>query len=269
MKFVISTLIIALSVISQAQVLNYCRTSVDNPNAEFCARMGHLRATINVFDQQREMNLANYQYLGILGESLKNNSNLLVKAAPPELSNHKQALQNLAQMGQQISDLSKAKDASVFAVANNAGSVCLSCHTSSSPTPGGNSWNEVFKVDWRRITQDCSQPGRNPYLCKSMNGMLTSYNHLTTAYKADIRDFTVTAGVAGEVVRILKDLKTNNFVHMSENFRSAAQTSAEEVITLAQTENPNAFVKAVQLTTSCTQCHVSGTSAIRPAFKVF
>lgn len=257
MKNLIFLFAIACSMSAQAQLSRYCQTMNNNPNAEFCSHMRHLRATINVFDQQREMALVNYNYLGLMGQSLRDNAGQVVHLVPTELSDHKFALESISKLGEEIIELSKTKNPDLFVTTNQVSSQCLSCHNSTNPRAGGLGWNEVFRIDWRYIPQECNQVGRNPFLCRSMNSMATSYNHLSTASAANIQNYEVTEGVATEVVRILGTLGENNFLHGVAGLRMAAEARAKEIVQLAKDKNPIVFSKSVALVDACNTCHVT------------
>lgn len=259
MKMLWLAVAILTSVSAQAQLSNYCRTTNNNPDAEFCSRMRYLRATINVFDQQREMALVNYNYIEQVGGTLKDNADRIAQVVPTELSQHATTLRAISGMGQQIVDMAKNKNPDVFVLTNKVSDMCLSCHTSANLRPNGSSWNEVFKIDWHRISQECNTPGRNPYLCRNMNSMATSYGYFYSASSAGVESFEATAGVAGEVIRTLQTLKANNFLHGSEQFRQKAESDAQEILDLANAKNPSVFSKTLNLANACNQCHVSGT----------
>lgn len=254
MRFVLSTLVLFAAISSSAQILNICQPGEENFQ-EFCSRMKHLRASINVFDQQREMTLVNYDYLTQLSSGLRANAERLLQIAPPELENHKAALGSLVQMGAEIQTMATGRNSDVFSVTNRLGAQCLACHDSSGGSGVSSGWNDVFRMNWSKVSQTCSAVGRNPYLCKSMNGMLTSYQHLQTAFVARIENFPVTASVSQEVLRILKDLKVHNFVHFAETDRARTESIAQELIVLAKAQDPSVFGKALRLTNSCNQCH--------------
>lgn len=237
---------------SMAHAAGLC--GVNSTSPDWCNRMGHLRATINSLDSQRELMQMNFEHLLNLGVSLEQNAQQLQSITPTKVADHAQALDTIKTMGADLTRLSKLSSPEALVVANSVRSQCLNCHNSSNPTREI-IWNDVFGYDWFKVSKDCSMEGRNPYLCKSMNAMMTSYNHLLTAYKAGIKNYAVTGSVGKEVVRVLRDLKEKNFNHLGEANRQMAEAKAQEVVDLAKAQNPDVFEKAFDLTSTCMNCH--------------
>lgn len=264
-KFVLSvfSLFTLISFSAQAQSFSICGPST--PHKEFCSRMKHLRATVNALDSQTELMQANYKFLETLGLSIENNTSHLIEIIPLEMNSHVEGLKRINQQAKDFKLLAKQSDAESLVVANLVKGQCLNCHTSANPT-GGIPWNDVFGFSWDKISTECSRLGRNPYLCKSMNAMMTDYNFILTGYAAQVEDFAVTQAMAKEVVRILQDLKLKNFVHLGEANRAEAEGKAQEVADLAAAKDPSVFEKARLLNTTCTKCHseIAGTRIIPP-----
>lgn len=262
LKHVTVCLILGISAVASAQAVNVCNLSTEYP--EFCTRMKHLRATANVVDSQRELMVVNFTFLSALAESLKQNAASLKTVIPSSLDDHKLALKEIEGLAVEMKSQAMNKDVNVLVTANSVRGKCIACHGTGNP-PSGN-WNDVFGFDWNEISKECNQEGRNPYLCKSMNGLFSNYNHLLTASNAKIENYVVTSAVARDMARILGDLKAKNFSHhLGEGDRKGLEDAAMEVATLAADRNPMAFEKAVTLGDSCVKCHSNQASGNRGA----
>jgi hypothetical protein len=237
---------------AEAQGFSLCGPSTNTP--VFCARMKHLRATVNALDSQTELMQVNYELLGSLAISLENNTRYLADLVPQEMLSHKEGLKRINALAKDFRLLAADKDAEALVTANMVKGQCLNCHTSANPT-GGIPWNDVFGFSWDKIAKECGRVGRNPYLCRSMNAMMTDYNHILTGYAAKIEDFELTASIAGEIARVLKDLKAKGFNHLGEANRLEAEVSAQNVVTLAKAHDATVFEKARALNTTCSKCH--------------
>lgn len=253
-------LALGISSVAAAQAMNICNLRTEYP--EFCARMKHLRATANVVDSQRELMVVNFPFLAALAESLRLNAKTLQTVVPSSLEEHKVALKEIEDLAREMRSFATNKDVNVLVTANSVRGKCVGCHGTGNPHSGN--WNDVFGFDWNEISKECNQEGRNPYLCKSMNGLFSNYNHLLTASNAKIENFGVTSAVAGDMARILTDLKSKSFSHhLGEDDRKGLEDAAQEVASLADAKDPVAFEKAVTLGDSCVKCHSNQASIDR------
>jgi len=248
---VFSIILVLLSFFAEAQAVKLCRTGNEFP--EFCNRMKHLKAIVNTVDSQRELMLLDYNFLSSLSVSLLDNSKEIQKVIPRGFENHKEGLKNIEELATKMQTQSIQKDANVLINANLIRNQCLACHSNSNPNSSG--WNDVFGFDWEKVSKNCNREGRNPYLCKSMNSLITDYNHLLTAYMAKIENYDVTSAVASDMVRIFKDLQIKNFTHLGEANRATAEAKATEVVRLARAKDPSVFTQSLNLTETCMKCH--------------
>lgn len=253
MKALIIASLMILSLNSMAQRAPIC-VEGNTQYQEFCGRMKHMRATVQLLDAQRAMMNTDYDFFGALALSLKENTSRLAEIAPTVLQDHKVGLQNLNLMSQQMEIYSKVKNPELFVVSNNLRLQCLNCHSSGNPN-SQTVWNDVFSMSWDKISKDCSENGRNPFICKSMNEMGSNYNHLFTAYLAQVQNYSITEAVAGQILKVLNRLKTMNFKYIGEDNRLNAEKATQEIIQLAQAKDPKAFEKARDLTNACMKCH--------------
>jgi hypothetical protein len=252
-SLLISIFVLLSSFIAQAQVASLCTEPSQAP--EWCNRMKHLRATVNTLDSQRELMQADYSFLSLMGTSMKDNTTVLLTIVPAKVADHSVGIQSIRQMAIELEKLAKDKNPDALVTANQIRGQCLNCHNSSNPGVSAGAWNDVFRFDWVTVSKNCSLEGRNPYLCKSMNAMMTDYNHILTAYIAGVKDYAVTGAVALEVVRVLQDLKAKNFLHLGEANRQEAEARASEIADLAKAQDPLTFEKARDLTVTCMKCH--------------
>ncbi len=259
-KFLLGFVLIAAAM-AQAQSAPYC--SAQNFDTEFCKRMKHLRATVRTLEAQDALMQINYEYLTNLSKDLNENTEALLKVTPPVLADHQLGLKNISKLAEEVQSFSAQKNADAMIGVNRIKKQCLACHDTNNPQPGI-PWNDTFGNTWEDILKDCSREGQNPYMCKSMNAMMTNYNQLATAYNAKIESYESTSSVAKEVMRILQDLKAKGFKHFTEASRAEAETNALEVVKLAANKNPLAFEKANNLVQTCNKCHESQYSWLKP-----
>lgn len=237
---------------SQAQVRDLCNGPFRQE--EVCSRMKHLRSTVNALDAQRELVQVNYDYLAVLGGNLKNNSAEILKVISMDRTEHIASLKVINQMGAALETDARAHQASALVKANQVRANCMSCHSKETPA-SGIKWNEIFKTDWEQISQTCNGPKKNPYLCKSMNGMLSAYSQVLTSYVAGMQDYAVTGAAANEVLRIIRDLGKNQVLHFSEPIRGEVEAKALEVVNLANAKDPMTFERSQSIAETCMECH--------------
>jgi len=241
----------AFSFSAQAQRAQLCGAGTQFP--DFCARMKHLRAAVNTVDSQRELMVVDYPFLTSLAASLLDNTKEMQKIIPAPFQEHGDGLKNVEEIAVDLKAKASRRNPDALEVANTLRTQCLGCHGTTNPNAVG--WNDVFGFDWEKVSQNCNRVGRNPYLCKSMNALVTDYNHIWTAYMAKIENYDVTASVAGDMARLLKDLQVKNFVHLGEANRALAEAKALEIAQLAKAKDPSTFTKALNLNDSCMKCH--------------
>lgn len=267
MKQVLALISLIVGLSSTAQAEGVCeganRTNV-------CLKMRHLRASINALDSQRELMQINPSYFAAIGLAI---SNAAVKSKADYgfgIPEHIQGLSGVERMGIDLATQAASGDMEMLKTANSIRYQCATCHAPSN-NAGDVDWENIFKYDWESITKHCNAAEYNPYLCRSMNGMLSAYGYMITAYQAELPNFTMTRQSADEIVRILTDIKEKGFNHLPEDLRLLALNEAREVSQMAQDENPAVFERATRITNACQQCHERG-SYSRPAslnFKKF
>jgi cytochrome c553 len=219
-----------------------------------CQKMINLRSQIFVLETQRELMQVNPQLLGALGRGLAGTAREALQLLGPDLPEHRQGLAGVALMADQLAGFADANDGQMMIVANSMRTNCATCHSSRNP-PGNIGWDDIFQNDWSDINKFCNQPGKNPYLCKSMHAMLSTHAYHHTSFQANIENFELTRETAKEILRILGDLNVKNFKHLPDDKRLEAETAAQEVVRLTEKQDRRAFEKARGIIASCMNCH--------------
>lgn len=222
-------------------------------NQDVCYKMQYLRAQVNALDAQRELMEVNYGYLATLGYGLKTSAESVMNKV--DLPEHKIGLEKVAEMGDALLGYASDDDGHALVIANQVRNACVTCHAPAGNPASGIKWGDVFAVDWNQIAQRCNEAGRNPYLCKSMNAMLTTFGALQTSWAAGVRDFEMVKYSADEVARVLRELKRRKVLHLPERFRADAEATAQEIANLAAQRDPSVFERALMLPASCVRCH--------------
>lgn len=258
-SIILSVLIAAIGTLAYSQPTTVPLCS-DPLHGELCYNMRYLRSQVQALGAQRELMQVNYSYLGVIGKEINyitntlGDSQLITEA-------HRAGLIGVQEKANQLSKESSAQDPQALATANVIQKRCAACHSSAAPV-SGIEWDQIFKNDWENIVKSCSREGRTPYLCKSMNGMLSAYSGILAASQLGRKNFDALRESASEIVRISSDLQAKKIYHSTEPL-SNVQLKAEEVVRLAKEENSEAFDKGILITQSCMQCHAS----LNPMYK--
>lgn len=240
---------------------NLLASKCDNPlmKDELCFKMRHLRSQIMALGAQRELMQVNYPYLSVLGKEVLFMANTIDESKVAELG-HPQGLEGLKTGSSALIDLASQNDPLALSAANTLQKKCASCHNQTGPD-SGHGWDKIFKYDWEQVSKNCSREGRVPYLCKSMNGMLSAYATVLTGTNAERKSFDSLRMSALEVARIAVDLKAKNMFHGSEESINAVEAKALQTVKLASEGNDEAFNTAQEITSSCMECHASRLSS--------
>lgn len=232
----------------------------DPLHGELCYNMRYLRSQVLAIGAQRELMQVNYNYLNIIGGEI---SSIIKTLQDSQMisESHRAGLMGVQEKAQQLITEASAQDPQSLATANVIQKRCAACHSQTAPV-SGIEWDQIFKNDWENIVKNCSREGRTPYLCKSMNGMLSSYAGILAASQLGRKNFEALRASASEIVRISTDLQVKKLYHSTEPLGNV-QERAEEVARLAKEENPEAFEKGVLITQSCMQCHSTMNTAIK------
>lgn len=239
-----------LMLLSRVAAADVC----DDPlKGQLCFNMRYLRSQIMVLGAQRELMQVNFPYLQTIGEEIQattqhiNEANLLG-------DQHAEGLRTVQYQAQNLVTDAKTQDPLALNTANSIQKRCATCHN---PTtgPDGIGWDKIFKNDWEHISKNCSKEGRNPYVCRSMNGMMSSYLSIFSASKMNRQSFPALLANTQEIQRIAKDLNRKKMIHMSNDMLNDVISRTDDVIRLAEVQNPEAFEKGVGITQACMQCH--------------
>ncbi|MEY4617726.1 MAG: hypothetical protein RJB66_2686 [Pseudomonadota bacterium] len=233
----------------------------DPLTGELCYNMRYLRSQVMALGEQRELMQVNYPYMGsIAGEINAITQNL----AESKLlgTDHQEGIMAVMSQAQTLSQYANNQDPMTLTVANTIQKKCATCHSQTAAT-SGIGWDQIFKNDWDVISKNCNKEGRTPYLCKSMNGMMSAYSGIFAASQLGRQNFATLRMSAMEIARIAADLKEKKMMHGSDIMVGEVHLRAEETVQLASQERPEAFEKGLLITQSCMQCHGNLTRANR------
>jgi cytochrome c2 len=225
----------------------------DPLKGELCYNMQYLRSQVMALGEQRELMQVNYPYLFSIGQEIKSVTNHLAHSQllGPD---HAEGIQLLQNQSQALIESAQGEDPMALATANVIQKKCATCHNQVAPS-SGMGWDQIFKNDWEHINKSCNKEGRTPYLCRSMNGMMTAYAGIFAAAELGRKDFMAIKESSKELARIANDLSAKKMFHGSEEMIAEVGQRATEVVELATAEKPEAFQKGQQITQTCMQCH--------------
>jgi mono/diheme cytochrome c family protein len=243
------------TVVTMILGLNAAMGSVcDDPlKGELCFNMRYLRSQVMALGEQRELMQVNYPYLGTIAQEI-NAITLYLDQSKLVGVEHSPGILAIQAKAQTLLNEATAQDPMALATANVIQKQCASCHSQASAS-SGIGWDQIFKSDWEQIVKNCSKEGRTPYLCRSMNGMMTAYAGIYSADQLGRQNYFSLKQSAMELARIATDLKAKKMFHGSEDMMDDVMVRTNEVVQLASAENPDVWAKATLITQSCMQCH--------------
>lgn len=221
---------------------------------EVCFEMRHLRSQVLALGAQRDLMQTNYGYYEAIGNELTATVNSTINYLTRNPDMHMQGLVEIKKLSTEFEASAQTKSPETFKIANKIQMQCASCHAKDKPQ-SGYKWDDIFKQDWSTIYTKCNSGDHNPYYCKSMHGMLSSYSYFATANNLNRFNFKMTKYSANEIQRIATQLKSLGMYHGGEQFIQKLVDKATEVVTLADQQNPAAYQKGVELGNSCMSCH--------------
>lgn len=228
----------------------------DDPlKGELCFNMRYLRSQVMALGEQRELMQVNYPYLGVIGQEIDAITRFIDQGHLLG-TEHAEGIKAIQAQAQTLIDTAKAEDPMALATANVIQKKCSSCHSPVNAS-SGIGWDQIFKNDWEHIVKNCSKEGRTPYLCRSMNGMMTAYSGIFSSSQLGRQNFASLKHSAIEIQRIAKDLKDKKMFHGSEEMIAEVGVKAAEVAQLATEEKVEGFEKGLLITQSCMQCHAN------------
>jgi hypothetical protein len=261
MKQVLTAILAVISFSAAAYAEGVCEGS----NKEsVCLKMRHMRASINALDAQRELMQVNPSFFAALGAALRQTAAKVRTEYGIGIPEHLMGISGVERLGEELAIEAVDNNIDMLKTANQIRNQCASCHASGN-SAGGVDWDQIFNYDWNEITQHCNKGERNPYLCRSMNGMLSAYGYLMTAHDANMPNFSMTQQAADEITRILVDIQVKGFNHLPEDLRDAAEAEARMISKMAADKNPEVFERATQITNACQKCHAL--SSVSTSFK--
>lgn len=265
MKALIMILGLGMNLIGTSSWASMCNDPLKD--SQICLNMKHIRSQLFVMGAQRDLMQINYPYLALTANEMV--ISITDSITHIDLSEaHIAGLRAVQKTAQEVIDLANSRDTNVFQVANGLQNKCATCHAPESPA-SGQAWSKIFQSDWSQIYTKCNEPNRNPYLCKSMHGMISAYGALFTAGTLERKNFPLIEKNAAEIYRITKDLDVKNMFHGSPDTLKVVQRNADELVMMARANDSGTFEKATALIQSCMACHAEQRSGNRMQWKNF
>lgn len=261
MKFSLIKYILFLILINKGAKASVC----DDPlKGELCYNMRYLRTQVMALGAQRELMQVNYNYLNTIGDEIQAVTNNISEGHLLSEA-HLSGITEIKTQAQNLSTSARAEDPTALATANLIQKKCASCHNQNSPN-SELGWDRIFKNDWEHIAKNCAREGRVPFLCRSMNGMMTSYAGIFAASQLGRQNFNALQEGTKEIVRIASDLKAKKMIHTSDDLIDDVIHRGQVVLDLSAQKDLVAFEKGLEVTQSCMQCHGIYAAAHKPLF---
>jgi hypothetical protein len=228
-----------------------------------CNEMKHLRSQVLALGAQRDLMQVNYPYYEAIGNELTTAIDGALLQLGNNSDSHAQSLAEIKKASLDFIEKAKAKNPDTFRIANQIQTQCATCHSSENPQ-SGYKWEEIFKLDWSVFYKRCNSEGHNPFYCKNMHGMLSSYSYFTTASHLNRFNFNMTKLAAQEINRIARALLAMGIYHGGDQFLANLSNKTNEVMSLAEIENPLAYEKGLELGNACMSCHGERNNVVSP-----
>lgn len=230
---------------------------------DVCLNMRHLRSQILALGAQRDLMQVNYVFLAALGDEMDQVANSVKERIQLENPDHLIGLVTVQVLAQQMKAQALNKSFDALASANKIQNQCMTCHANDKPD-SGYKWDDVFKSDWSAFYKKCNATDRNPYLCKSMHGMLSAYSNIFTSMQASRQNYNLILNSAREIERISGDLISKNIFHQGgESIIKSVNDRARETAELAEKEDPESMTRGFSITEACMQCHADRDRFVR------
>jgi mono/diheme cytochrome c family protein len=253
MKTIIHLTVIALLLSLQSASADTGLCS-DPLKGELCYNMVYLRSQMLALGEQRELMQVNYPYLSSIGKEIRDITEYLFRSSLVGTI-HAEGLQSIKTRSLTLVELANAEDPLAMAAANGIQKTCANCHTRNGSSSSGLSWEQIFKNDWDNIVKNCSREGRTPYMCRSMNGMMTAYAGIFAQNQLGRKSVEALKQSAMEISRIATDLRNKRLLHDSTAIYEEVVAKADEVAQLADGDLEGAFAKGLLITQACMGCH--------------
>jgi hypothetical protein len=230
---------------------------------ELCNEMKHMRSQVLALGAQRDLMQVNYPYFAAIGSEIAGSIETAITHFQGAPDNHLQGLLEIKKVTLDFVNKAKLNDPDTFRLANKIQNQCAACHASENPE-SGYKWSEIFKLDWAAFYKRCNSEGHNPYYCKNMHGMLSSYSYFPTANNLGRFSYNTTKLAAAEIHRIAGVLKEMGIKHGGDEFLGRLQTKTSEIMSLAEEKNALAFEKGVEIGNTCMSCHGERSRVVLP-----
>ncbi|MEZ4871809.1 MAG: hypothetical protein R2827_06085 [Bdellovibrionales bacterium] len=211
---------------------------------------------MHMLGEQRDLMQVDYKFLQNLGDDMQELVAQLLRQRRSD--SHLEDLNAVQTMAVNLSEAAMNEQVEALMYANNIQATCQKCHNSAQPR-SGYSWDDIYKVNWSMILQECNTPSgtRNPYVCKNMFGMLSAVDYFYSANQLQHFSYPTIVSVAGELKRIATDLKTRNMTHGEDSiglFTELIERS-EKIIAFAELEDSRVVGELNMITSTCFTCH--------------
>jgi hypothetical protein len=225
----------------------------DDPlrHQETCYKMKSLASQIEILDAQRDLMQVNFPLLQSIGGEVQTVVKAVREVNPGP---HMNALASVDWVANQLASEAERGDVKALSSANKLKNHCLACHSPTNPISGIR-WQEISAHSWDSIVADCHSRAANPYLCKSMHGMRSVLRYYMDGYNSGVQTFVMMKETAREIKRIATDLIEKGFFHGSTDDLEKVKISAEELLAMANAQDPMTFPKASGMSESCLKCH--------------
>jgi hypothetical protein len=254
MKATLRNLVLCLLLLVGKQGVVLGATCMAPMKDNLCLSMRYLRSQILVIGAQRELMQINYPYLSVIGQEIHEVTTALMNQESGLEEPHKAKLEVIQAQAKILKIKADQQDPLSLTIANALQKRCASCHSTTDPIVGIG-WNDIFQKDWANINRNCGLEMRSPYVCRSINAILTAYGAIAGAQRLERKSFETLEAHTKELARISNDLTTKKMHHGSEETLSRFYSQIEELLTLSKQKNPLAFEKSLGIIKTCTGCH--------------
>jgi cytochrome c peroxidase len=180
----------------------------------------------------------------------------LKESASGAPENHLSPLKAVIEKTTRLAAEATKSSPNALVTANQIKAQCAACHTGQGTgAASGHLWTDIANYNWEVVHTACNKPGRNPFLCKNMHGLASSYNFLVTGFEAQRENYDALSLSATEMLRISEALEATGVFHGNGDLIGALKNDVKAVLTVAHRRDPNAFEKSRNLGQACVSCH--------------
>ena len=225
------------------------------PRPQLCREMKQMRSGVVLLESQREMLQVNYAWLQVIGTELEQVATAILRKMSSD--QHMGVLNNVKDLARRIAMESERKAPEALSLANQMRFQCMACHAPTGNPPGSDpSWDLVFgEYNWDKVIEKCNAFGRNPYLCRSMNALMSAYQYIERSHISGTHNFEGARHATLEIQRLASDLRVRGMLHGSETVLKSVESDAIQLAKAFSEKDLTAYDRAKSLMSSCAQCH--------------